>query len=52
MKFFVNMCSSDYIEKPSCEPGPNGSGFNWQIPNSMGKIRYDQDVRKIFFKFR
>ena len=48
MKFFINMCSTDYIEKPSCEPGPEGngqSGFNWKVPNSMGKIRYDQDVR-------
>ena len=48
MKFFVNMCSSKYIDKPSCEPasGEDGQGgYSWKIPNSMGKIRYDQDVR-------
>ena len=47
MKFFINMCSSVYIEKPACEPAAEGNGFNWKIPNSMGKIRYDQDVRNM-----
>lgn len=49
MKFFVNMCSSDYIQKPSCEPvagEDGGTGYNWKVPNSLGKIRYDQDRRK------
>ena len=48
MKLFINMCSSEYLEKPSCEPGPDQSGqkgFHWQVPHSMGKIRYDQDKR-------
>ncbi len=55
MKFFVNMCSSDYIQKPSCEPvaGQNGGmGYNWKVPNSLGKIRYDQDRRKLYIKYR
>ena len=46
MKFFVNMCETRYLEKPACEPAPdeNGKvGYSWRIPNSMGKIRYDQD---------
>jgi dynein assembly factor 2 len=48
MKFFINMCSTEYMEKPSCQPGPSDKGekgFSWQVPNSMGKIRYDQDKR-------
>lgn len=48
MKFFVNMCSSEYMEKPNCEPTADekGSvGYNWKVPNSLGKIRYDQDKR-------
>lgn len=48
MKFFVNMCSTEHIEKPACEPDPNGqNGYNWRVPNSMDKIRYDQDVRTL-----
>jgi dynein assembly factor 2 len=46
MKFFVNMCSTPHIEKPSCEAGKDksgGVGYNWKVPNSIGKIRYDQD---------
>ena len=49
MKFFINMCSSDYIEKPSCQPAKDengGVGYSWKVPNSLGKIRYDQDKRK------
>lgn len=49
MKFFVNMCASEYLEKPSCEPtaANDGSiGYSWKVPNSTGKIRYDQDRRK------
>lgn len=52
MKFFVNMCSSDYIEKPNCEAAKDekgGVGYNWKIPNSLGKIRYDQDKSKLYF---
>lgn len=48
MKFFVNVCSSDLIDKPSFDlvPGQDGkTGQAWKIPNSMGKIRYDQDRR-------
>lgn len=51
MKFFVNMCQSEYLEKPSCEPtqGEDGKiGYSWKVPNSMGKIRYDQDKRYPF----
>lgn len=50
MKFFVNMCSSDYIDKPTCQLAKSqsgGGGYNWRIPNSLGKIRYDQDKRKL-----
>ena len=46
MKFCINMCESEYLGKPNCYPttGENGfTGYNWKIPNSMGKIRYDQD---------
>ena len=52
MKFFINMCESEYLEKPGCEPqaGENGQiGYSWKIPNSMGKIRYDQDKSKVSF---
>lgn len=52
MKFFINMCSSDYIERPNCEAAKDekgGVGYNWKIPNSLGKIRYDQDKRKLYF---
>lgn len=48
MKFFINMCSTEYLDKPSCEPTPdeNGKiGYSWKIPNTIGKIRYDQDKR-------
>jgi dynein assembly factor 2 len=51
MKFFVNMCSTTYIEKPSCEAGNDGSGgvgYNWKVPNSIGKIRYDQDKCSLY----
>ena len=50
MKFFINMCSCKYIDKPSCEPaaGEDGQGgYSWKVPNSIGKIRYDQDVRNL-----
>jgi len=46
MKFFVNMCSSEAIDKPSFEPLTNDKGEvgqSWRVPNSMGKVRYDQD---------
>lgn len=52
MKFFVNMCESQYLEKPSCEPAPTSDGkvgYNWKVPNSMGKIRYDQDKSIVSF---
>lgn len=44
------MCSSEYVEKPSCEQGRGengGVGYNWKVPNSIGKIRYDQDKGKL-----
>ena len=49
MKFFINMCSAEEIEKPSFEAKMTETGEvgqSWRIPNSMGKIRYDQDVSK------
>ena len=42
------MCSSNYIDKPSCEPVPGEGakgGYSWKVPNSIRKIRYDQDKR-------
>lgn len=50
MKFFINMCETEYLEKPSCEAvgGNDGKpGYSWKIPNSSGKIRYDQDKSKL-----
>jgi hypothetical protein len=50
MKFFINMCESEYLEKPGCEPmamEDGKVGYNWKVPNSMGKIRYDQDKRTV-----
>ena len=52
MKFFINMCESEYLEKPGCEPVASEDGqpgFNWKVPNSMGKIRYDQDKSTVSF---
>jgi len=40
------------MEKPSCEPMPDKDGkmgYNWKIPNSIGKIRYDQDRRTFYY---
>ena len=50
MKFFINMCETQYLEKPACEPSPGEDGkvgYSWKIPNSSGKIRYDQDKSKL-----
>ena len=50
MKFFINMCESEYLEKPGCQPHTmeDGTiGYSWKVPNSMGKIRYDQDKRTV-----
>lgn len=50
MKFFVNMCETPYLEEPSSERVPDNEGRvgeSWKIPNSSGKIRYDQDKSKI-----
>ena len=49
MKFFVNMCESEYLERPACEA--QGTGYSWKVPNSMGKIRYDQD-RSTFYRIQ
>ena len=43
------MCSASEIEKPTFQPKVLDSGEvgqNWSLPNSMGKIRYDQDKGK------
>ncbi|XP_063531693.1 protein kintoun [Cydia strobilella] len=47
-KAFVNICSNDYVGKPSCsvQEVDNQRGMNWQIPYTIIPPREDYDHKK------
>uniref|UniRef100_A0A8C2JY52 Dynein, axonemal, assembly factor 2 n=1 Tax=Cyprinus carpio TaxID=7962 RepID=A0A8C2JY52_CYPCA len=44
-KRFINICSNQLIDKPSCEAGRGGkAGYNWRLPFSLTPGRPDRDA--------
>ncbi|XP_072545937.1 protein kintoun [Salminus brasiliensis] len=47
-KCFINICSNDLINKPTCEPGrgrDGGVGQHWSLPYSLAAGRSDRDAK-------
>lgn len=42
-KVFVNVCSSDVVQRPSSRTDAAGAGDHWSLPHCMSPVRQDYD---------